>query len=115
MKRLLLLAIRGYQAAVSPAYGVACRYEPSCSNYMHQAIELHGAVRGTWLGLRRLSRCRPGGGSGYDPVPPARHRDGADADAGATRANESESPAAGEHARDPGHGHTSKIAHRQQQ
>lgn len=113
MKRLLLLAIRGYQAAVSPAYGVACRYEPSCSNYMHQAIELHGAVRGTWLGLRRLSRCRPGGGSGYDPVPPARNRDGADASA--TRANGNESTGTGEHARGPEHGHTSKIAHRQQQ
>lgn len=70
MKTASLALIRLYQAAISPLFGVACRYEPSCSRYAYEAIEVHGVARGTWLGLRRLSRCRPGGGSGYDPVPP---------------------------------------------
>ena len=74
MKTLSLALIRLYQAAISPLFGVACRYEPSCSRYAYEAIEVHGVGRGTWLGLRRLSRCRPGGGRGYDPVPT---RDGA--------------------------------------
>jgi putative membrane protein insertion efficiency factor len=46
-----------------------CRYVPSCSTYAHDAIETHGAARGTWLALRRLSRCHPWGGHGFDPVP----------------------------------------------
>ncbi|MCK9486725.1 MAG: membrane protein insertion efficiency factor YidD [Dehalococcoidia bacterium] len=49
--------------------GVACRYEPSCSHYAYESIERHGAWRGLRLGLGRLARCRPGGGSGFDPVP----------------------------------------------
>ena len=72
MRALLLTAIRGYQAGISPLYGVACRHEPSCSQYMYEAIDRHGGARGVWLGLRRIARCRPGGTSGYDPVPPAR-------------------------------------------
>jgi hypothetical protein len=76
MKSLLLASIRGYRVAISPLFGVACRHEPSCSQYMYQAIEVHGAARGAWLGLRRLGRCRPGGTSGYDPVPPARSSQG---------------------------------------
>lgn len=72
MRTLLLALIRGYQAAISPLYGVACRHEPSCSRYMYEAIEGHGSLRGVWLGVRRIGRCRPGGTSGYDPVPPAR-------------------------------------------
>lgn len=70
MRTASLTLIRLYQAAISPLFGVACRYEPSCSQYAYEAIEAHGALRGTWLGLRRLARCRPGGGTGYDPVPP---------------------------------------------
>lgn len=46
-----------------------CRFEPSCSRYAYEAVDRHGAFRGGWLALRRLSRCRPGGGSGFDPVP----------------------------------------------
>ena len=61
--------IRFYQRAVSPGLGRLCRYEPSCSHYAHEAIERHGLFKGAWLSLRRLSRCRPYGGSGYDPVP----------------------------------------------
>lgn len=69
MKQALLSLIRLYQVLISPMLGVACRYEPSCSHYAIEAIELHGARRGLWFAVRRLSRCRPGGGSGYDPVP----------------------------------------------
>lgn len=61
--------IRFYQRAVSPGLGPLCRYEPSCSHYMHEAVERHGLLKGAWLGLKRLSRCRPYGGRGYDPVP----------------------------------------------
>ncbi len=71
MKTLLLSMIRGYQRLISPALGVACRYEPSCSRYAYEAIERHGSARGTWLAARRLIRCRPGGGTGFDPVPDA--------------------------------------------
>jgi hypothetical protein len=65
----LVAALRGYQLAVSPWLGPACRFEPSCSRFAVDAIEHHGAARGSWLTLRRLSRCHPFGSSGYDPVP----------------------------------------------
>ena len=67
--RVLLAAVRGYQLLASPLFAGSCRYEPSCSRYMAQAIARHGAVRGGWLGVRRLSRCHPFGSSGFDPVP----------------------------------------------
>ncbi len=69
LSALLTLLIRGYQWLVSPWLGPCCRYEPSCSGYAVEAIDRHGAARGSWLTLRRLSRCHPMGGSGYDPVP----------------------------------------------
>ncbi len=65
----LTLLIRGYQWWVSPWLGPCCRYQPSCSGYAMEALDRHGAMRGSWLALRRLSRCHPMGGSGYDPVP----------------------------------------------
>ncbi len=65
----LTLLIRGYQWLVSPWLGPCCRYEPSCSVYALEAIDRHGTLRGSWLSLRRLSRCHPVGGSGYDPGP----------------------------------------------
>jgi putative membrane protein insertion efficiency factor len=71
MQRILLFLIAVYQREISPAVGgkCACRFVPSCSEYARQAIMKHGAWRGGWLALRRISRCRPGGGMGYDPVP----------------------------------------------
>jgi putative membrane protein insertion efficiency factor len=65
----LLLLIRIYQSTVGPALPASCRFQPTCSRYAYTAIERHGALRGTWLSLRRLARCQPFGGSGYDPVP----------------------------------------------
>jgi putative membrane protein insertion efficiency factor len=68
-RRLLLLTIRAYQLTIGLALPPACRFQPTCSRYAHAAIERHGALRGTWLAARRLARCQPFGGSGYDPVP----------------------------------------------
>lgn len=65
-----LLALRCYQAVLSPFMGGACRFEPSCSKYATTAIEEHGLFRGSGLALRRLARCHPFGGFGFDPVPP---------------------------------------------
>lgn len=62
-------AIRGYQRTLSPVVGRNCRYLPTCSVYMYDAIGEHGALRGTWLGLKRIGRCHPFHEGGYDPVP----------------------------------------------
>ena len=62
-------AIRGYQLFISPLLPGNCRYWPSCSAYGMTAIARHGAIRGGWLTLRRMLRCNPWGGWGYDPVP----------------------------------------------
>jgi len=69
MKRLVLWAIEFYRRAGSPYLGGRCRYVPSCSSYAYEAVERFGVVRGGWLALRRLARCHPWGGQGYDPVP----------------------------------------------
>jgi uncharacterized protein len=71
LNALLRGLIRAYQLLLSPLLLPSCRYLPSCSSYAAEAIETHGAARGSWLALRRLLRCHPWGGSGYDPVPPA--------------------------------------------
>jgi len=68
--RILMGLIRIYQIALSPLLGAHCRFAPSCSVFCHEAIALHGPIRGTRLGLRRLLRCHPWGDHGYDPVPP---------------------------------------------
>ena len=69
ISRAMLAAIRGYKYVLSPWFSGTCRYVPSCADYMAEAILRHGALKGTWYGLKRLSRCHPLGGSGYDPVP----------------------------------------------
>ena len=61
--------MRGYQVTLSPMFGDCCRFTPSCSNYMLEALRVHGAFKGTLLGLWRIMRCHPFGSSGYDPVP----------------------------------------------
>jgi putative membrane protein insertion efficiency factor len=65
----LRVVIRGWQLLAAPLLPPACRYVPSCSHYADEAIARHGARCGAWLALRRLCRCHPWGGSGYDPVP----------------------------------------------
>jgi putative membrane protein insertion efficiency factor len=72
MKRFLLLLLRIYRRAVSPAVGPCCRFEPSCSAYAEEAIHVHGPVRGLGLALWRVLRCQPFARAGLDPVPPAR-------------------------------------------
>ncbi|WP_119025911.1 membrane protein insertion efficiency factor YidD [Acinetobacter soli] len=69
MVRILHWLIRCYQIAISPMLGPRCRYIPTCSQYSLEAIHTHGAVKGTGLAIRRICRCHPWGGSGYDPVP----------------------------------------------
>lgn len=74
MRRLpavsLIALIRGYQIAVSPMLGARCRFAPSCSHYTAEAISIHGATKGLWLGAKRILKCHPWGASGFDPVPP---------------------------------------------
>jgi putative membrane protein insertion efficiency factor len=65
----LISAVRFYQREISPKRPPVCHFTPSCSAYAVQALERHGARRGTWLAVRRLFRCRPGAGGGADPVP----------------------------------------------
>lgn len=68
---LLALPVRAYRLLASPWLGTACRFQPTCSAYALDALSRHGALRGGWLAARRIARCHPWGGSGYDPVPGA--------------------------------------------
>ena len=70
MQSVLIALLRAYQYVGSPWLGNQCRFHPTCSHYAIEAISLHGAARGTWLGARRLARCHPWCAGGHDPVPP---------------------------------------------
>jgi putative membrane protein insertion efficiency factor len=68
-RKLLLFLIRFYQGAISPLLPSSCRYTPTCSQYGTEAIQRYGSLKGGWLTLKRVLRCHPWGGHGYDPVP----------------------------------------------
>ncbi len=68
-RRLAAAPVRLYQLVVSPLLPPSCRYQPTCSHYAIAALSRYGVVRGGWLAIRRIARCHPWGGSGYDPVP----------------------------------------------
>lgn len=68
-RAIFLMVIRLYRVGVSPLTPPSCRFTPTCSAYAEEAIQKHGAAKGGWLALRRLLRCHPFGGKGYDPVP----------------------------------------------
>jgi len=71
---MLMAGIAGYRRFVSPLLGPHCRFAPSCSAYALEAVREHGAMRGSWLAVRRLARCHPFNPGGFDPVPPAARR-----------------------------------------
>lgn len=66
---LIIILVKFYQAAISPWLGKSCRYQPTCSRYMIEAVEEWGPLKGFWLGIKRIGTCHPWGGEGYDPVP----------------------------------------------
>jgi uncharacterized protein len=70
LRAALIGLIRVYRLTVSPWMPPVCRFTPSCSAYALEAVQRHGGIKGGWLMVRRLARCQPWGGSGYDPVPP---------------------------------------------
>ena len=69
MSKILVFLVRLYQWVISPMLPGACRYHPTCSQYCIEAIQKHGPLKGLYLGIRRISRCHPWGGHGFDPVP----------------------------------------------
>jgi uncharacterized protein len=72
--RVLAAAITGYRRFISPLLGPHCRFAPSCSAYALEAVQKHGALRGSWLAVCRVARCHPFNPGGFDPVPPATRR-----------------------------------------
>jgi len=68
MQRAIMMLLRGYKRFVSPLLPSACRFYPTCSEYMMEAVEKHGVPRGVWMGVRRIGRCHPFHSGGYDPV-----------------------------------------------
>jgi len=69
LKYIIIAIVRFYQVAISPYSPPSCRYTPTCSQYMLEAVNKHGAFKGGWLGLKRILSCNPWGGHGHDPVP----------------------------------------------
>lgn len=70
LAHLIALPIKFYRLVLSPWIGLECRFHPTCSSYALEALEVHGAFKGSWLAIRRIARCHPWGGSGIDNVPP---------------------------------------------
>ncbi|MFH1761703.1 MAG: membrane protein insertion efficiency factor YidD [bacterium] len=68
MRRIMIYFIRAYRAVISPLFGPSCRFVPTCSRYAEEALEKYGAARGSFYALRRILKCRPFGGGGYDPL-----------------------------------------------
>jgi putative membrane protein insertion efficiency factor len=69
MKPVALAMLRFYKRFISPLLPSACRFEPTCSVYMYQAVEKYGVIKGGWMGIKRIGRCHPFHPGGYDPVP----------------------------------------------
>lgn len=67
--KLIIGLVRFYQLAISPWFGSSCRYSPTCSHYMIEAVNEWGPLKGSWLGIKRIGRCHPWGNHGHDPVP----------------------------------------------
>ena len=72
LAHLLSLPVRAYRLVLSPWVGRSCRFQPTCSEYALDALQVHGGVKGGYLAAHRICRCHPWGGEGYDPVPPAK-------------------------------------------
>ncbi len=72
MKKVLILLLKFYKRHISPMFGAACKYVPTCSEYAMEAIETHGVIHGCFLTVKRILRCNPFSKGGYDPVPPKR-------------------------------------------
>ncbi|AIE75489.1 MULTISPECIES: membrane protein insertion efficiency factor YidD [unclassified Synechocystis] len=70
MKKIILMLIKLYRALISPLFPPSCRFQPTCSQYALDAVEIHGPLRGSYLAVKRILRCHPLHPSGYDPVPP---------------------------------------------
>ena len=73
MRHVLKILLRAYQLCLSPLLGPSCRFYPSCSHYAIEAIETHGALRGSWMSAKRICRCHPFNPGGFDPVPHHTH------------------------------------------
>lgn len=69
LKKIAIAGVKFYQLTIRPLLPNACRYTPSCSEYSVEAIQKYGAIKGSWLGIKRILKCHPLGGQGYDPVP----------------------------------------------
>ncbi|MDA0793320.1 MAG: membrane protein insertion efficiency factor YidD [Bacteroidetes bacterium] len=73
MKKIIIspfvLLIKGYQGFISPLLPASCRFQPTCSSYALEALQKYGLIKGGWLATKRIARCHPWGGSGYDPIP----------------------------------------------
>lgn len=75
---ILIAIVRLYQLVLSPILGPRCRFQPTCSSYTIDAIKLHGGLKGSWLAIKRITKCHPWGGHGFDPVPGTYNPEGQD-------------------------------------